>query len=90
MGLSLNELGETESRQLHGKSHGAHGVQQHGHRLDGILLPKHDKEKVWQCFQRMEAAEEDVDVEFYSDHLTNEQIEQFWTAGEAQQKRQFG
>jgi hypothetical protein len=37
---------------------------------------KHDKEKVWQYFQRMEALEDDVDVEFYSEELTNEQIEQ--------------
>ncbi len=78
MGLSLNELGETEkavncmerAMEHMGCSNMATALMEYYYR-------KHDKEKVWQYFQRMEAAEEDVDVEFYSDHLTNEQIEQF-------------
>ena len=36
-----------------------------------------NQEKVWHYFKRMEAAEDDFDIEFYSSELTNDQIEQF-------------
>jgi hypothetical protein len=78
LGLSLKELGETEkavncmerAMEHMGCSNMATALMEYYYR-------KHDQEKVWQYFQRMEDLEEDVDVEFYSEELTNGQIEEF-------------
>ena len=36
-----------------------------------------DREKVWHYFQRMEEEEGEVDINFYSEELTNDQLETF-------------
>ncbi|HOG82016.1 MAG TPA: hypothetical protein PK651_06545, partial [Smithellaceae bacterium] len=77
LGLSLNELGEIEmavncmerAMEHMNCSNMATALIEYYYRMN-------NREKVWQYFQRMEALEDDVDVEFYSDNLTNEQIEQ--------------
>jgi tetratricopeptide (TPR) repeat protein len=77
LGLSLKELGEIETAVNCMERAMEHmGCSNMATALMEYYYRKHDKEKVWQYFQRMEALEYDVDVEFYSEELTNEQIEQ--------------
>ncbi len=77
LGLSLKELGETEKAVNCMERAMEHmGCSNMANALMEYYYQKHDQEKVWQYFQRMETLEDDVDVEFYSEELTNEQIEQ--------------
>ena len=78
LGLTLNEAGETaravdcmERAMEHmGCSNMATALIEFYYRMN-------NREKVWQYFKRMEAAEDDVDIEFYSSELTNNQLEEF-------------
>ena len=78
LGLTLKEAGETEravdcmerAMEHMGCSNMATALMEYYYR-------KHDKEKVWQYFQRMEKAEDEVEIEFYSSELTNAQLEEF-------------
>ncbi len=77
LGLSLNELGETEKAvNCMERAMNHMGCSNMATALMEYYYQKHDQEKVWQYFQKMEALEDDVDVEFYSEVLTNAQIEQ--------------
>ena len=77
LGLTLNKLGEIERAVACMEKAMEHMCCSNmATALMEYYYRKHNKEKVWQYFQRMEALEDDVDVEFYSEELTNEQIEQ--------------
>ena len=77
LGLSLKELGEIERAvNCMEKAMEHMNCSNMATALIEYYYHKNNKEKVWQYFQRMEALEDDVDVEFYSDELTNNQIEQ--------------
>jgi tetratricopeptide (TPR) repeat protein len=77
LGLSLKELGEIERAvdcMEKAMEHMNCGVMATA--LIEFYYLKHDRDKVLLYFKRMEAAEDDFDIEFYSSELTNDQIEQ--------------
>ena len=77
LGLSLKELGEIETAVNCMERAMEHmGCSNMATALIEFYYRTNNREKVWQYFQRMEALEDDVDIHFYSDDLTNEQIEQ--------------
>ena len=78
LGLSLKELGEIERAVAcmeKAMEHMDCGVMATA--LIEFYYLKHDQDKVLSYFKRMEAAEDDFYIDFYSSELTNDQIEQF-------------
>ena len=78
LGIYLKALGETEkaivcmekAMAYMGCSVMATALIEHYYRLG-------NRKKVWHYFQRMEEEEGEVDINFYSEELTNEQLEAF-------------
>ncbi len=76
LGLSLKQLKETERAVDYMEKAMEHiGCSVMATALVEYYYRQRNKEKVWQYFKRMEEAEDDFDIEFYSDELTNDQIE---------------
>lgn len=78
LGLSLKELGELERAiDCMEKAMEHMDCSVMATALIEFYYRKHDRDKVLRYFKKMEAAEDDFDIEFYSSELTNDQIEQF-------------
>jgi tetratricopeptide (TPR) repeat protein len=78
LGLSLKELGEIERAiDCMEKAMEHMNCSVMATALIEFYYLKQDRDKVLSYFKRMEAAEDDFDIEFYSSELTNDQIEQF-------------
>lgn len=78
LGLSLNELGNTD-RAVRCMERAMEHVDccVMATALIEYYYQQGDREKVWNYFKRIETIEGDFSIEFYSDKLTNDQIEQF-------------
>jgi len=78
LGLSLHELGDVEKsvscmeRAMEQMNCGVMATK-----LIEYYYRKGDKEKVWQYFRKMEAGDDEFDIDFYTDGVTNDQIAQF-------------
>ena len=78
LGLSLEKLGETQRAiDCMERAMEHMGCSVMATALIEFYYHNGNQEKVWHYFKRMEAAEDDFDIEFYSSELTNDQIEQF-------------
>ena len=78
LGLSLKELGEIERAVACMETAMEHmNCSVMATALIEFYYRQRDKEKVWRHFKKMEAGDDDFDIEFYSSEITNDEIEQF-------------
>ena len=78
LGLSLKELGEIERAIACMETAMEHmNCSVMATALIEFYYRQRNKEKVWHYFKKMEAGDDDFDIEFYSSEITNDEIEQF-------------